>query len=261
MKPSTQCKLQLHLQRGNDSKAKKKEWKWQREREKVMKRAHCFQSARMSLSFRPSWIPAIQMTGVRRPGLQRVSPSPSQQLPFMRLRWLWGHLHHNSCHLSPPPPPSLPWIKHTYTCTHTKLLQLNANGENQKGIRDGCCLRTPMCGFVWMGPKGGEVSDTTGCWRGWRIAWPARVCHDARRVERVTNPRFATRATPWHSTRACCTTVTWVGQVTFELSPMCPLCHWILYQFHTSTQYGSHWVPIQSLVFRLDTKHSGYSLN
>lgn len=32
--------------------------------------------------------------------------------------------------------------------THTTLLQLNANGQNQKGIRDGCCLRTPMCGFV-----------------------------------------------------------------------------------------------------------------
>lgn len=92
------------------------------DREKVIKRAHCFQSARMSLSFRPCWIPAIQMTGVRRPGLQRVSPSPSQQLPFMRLHWLWGHLHHNSCHLSPPlsvlPFCTQPhWNKHTYTDT------------------------------------------------------------------------------------------------------------------------------------------------
>ncbi len=204
------------------SQRRKSESDRERDGEKVIKRAHCFQSARMSLSFRPCWIPAIQMTGVRRPGLQRVSPSPSQQLPFMRPHWLWGHLHHNSCHLSPPPC----WNKHTHTQaraytdtrihTHTKLLQLNANGENQKGIRDGCCLRTPICGFVWMGPKGGEVSDTTGCQRGWHIAWPARVCHDALRVERVTNPRFSTRTTPWHSTQACYTTVTWVGQVTFE---------------------------------------------
>lgn len=121
--------------------------------EKVMKRAHCFLSARMSLSFRPCWIPAIQMTGVRRPGLQRVSPSPSQQLPFMRLRWLWGHLHHNSCHLSPTSSPLHPArLEQTHTDTrlrtHSKPLQLNASPENQKGIRDGSCLRTPMCGFL-----------------------------------------------------------------------------------------------------------------
>lgn len=44
----------------------------------------------------------------------------------------------------------------------------------------------------------------------------------------MTNPRFSTRTTPWHSAKARYTTVTWVGQVTFdpeELSHMCPLCH------------------------------------
>lgn len=223
----------------------------ERDREKVIKRAYCFQSARMSLSFRPCWIPAIQMTGVRRPGLQRVSPSPSQQLPFMRFCWLWGHLHHNSCHLSPPLPCCTPprRNKHTHTRantdtrirTHSKLLQLNASRENQKGIRDGCCLRTPMCGFVWMGPKGGEVSDTAGCRRGWHIAWPSRVCHDAQRVRRVTNPRFSTRTTRWHSTQACYTTVTWVGQVTFEpmeLSHVCSLWDG-LYQLHSMDLTGS----------------------
>lgn len=225
-----------YIYRGGIIQIQRRKSKSDRDGEKVIKRAHCFQSARTSLSFRPCWIPAIQMTGVRRKGLQRISPSPSQQLPFMRLHWLWGHLHHNSCHFAPPPHPSSAHSlseTNTYTgthiqwqtYTHTKLLQLNAKGENQKGIRDGCCLRTPpMCGFLWMGPKGGEVSDSTGC----TLLGPLGCVTMVGGVERVTNPRFSTRMTAWHSTRACYTTVTWVGQVTFdpmELSHMCPLCH------------------------------------
>lgn len=188
----------------------------ERDREKVMKRAHCVQSAHMSLSFRPCWIPAIQMTGVHRPSLQRVSPSPSQQqLPFMRLCWLWGHLLHTA--LMKHTHTHIYVYTDTHTHTHSKLLQLNASWENQRGIRDGRCLRTPMRSFVWMRPKGGEVPATTGCRRGQHIAWPIRVCHDTWRLGWVTNQKFATRTPPWRSSQAFYTTVTWVGQVTFEL--------------------------------------------
>jgi len=220
------------------------------------------------------------MTGVRRPGLQRVSPSPSQQLPFMRLRWLWGHLHHNSCHRQTPSPPHTHTLsaahcptetnKHThthwhkYTRAHTQLLQLNANAENQKGIRDGCCLRTPLCGFAWMRPKGGEVSDTTGCWRGGgALLGPLGCVTMLGGLSGWQIQGFSTRTTPWHSTRACYTTVTWVAQVTFEpmeFSHMCPLCQWILCQSHICYLV---WISlgIESLVFRLATKHSGYRRN
>lgn len=83
-------------------------------------------------------------------------------------------------------------------------------------------VRRPFCGSLWMGPKGGEVSISTGCtllgllghvtdgcwgaeagWRshGFQPEWPPGIPY---------------------------TTVTWVGQVTFvpvELSHMWPLCY------------------------------------
>lgn len=175
---------------------------------KVIKRAHCFQSARMSLSF--------------------------DHVEFRPFRWLecvgqasnaFLRHHHNSCHswgsascadictttlVTSVPFPRCLTEANTHTYAHTELHQLNASRANQKGIRDGCCLQTPMCGWVWMGPKGGEVSDTTGYQQGWHIAWPDRACCDAWRVGRVTNPRFST-STIQHSLQACYTTVTWVG--------------------------------------------------
>lgn len=141
------------------------------------------------------------MTGVRRKGLQLVSPSSSsQQLPFIRSQWLWGHLHHNSCHVTPTPhllrtAPLKQTHTHTHTMkntrTHVKFLQRNARGENQKGIRDGCYTHVA---YVWV-----SVNGTQG-WGGlWyhrvHIARLVRVCHDGCGVERVTNPRFLTRLT------------------------------------------------------------------
>lgn len=118
MKPVKQNENYSYIYRGGIIQIQRRKSKSDRDREKVIKRAHCFQSARTSLSFRPCWIPAIQMTGVRRKGLQRVSPSPSQQLPFMRLDWLWGHLHHNSCHFAHPSSAHSLSETNTYTGTH-----------------------------------------------------------------------------------------------------------------------------------------------
>lgn len=132
---------------------------------------------------------------------------------FRPFRWLecvgqasnaFPHHHHNSCHswgsascadictttlVTSVPFPCCPTEANTHTYAHTELHQLNASRANQKGIRDGCCLQTPMCGWVWMGPKGGEVSDTTGYQQGWHIAWPDRVCCDAWRVGSGDKPK------------------------------------------------------------------------
>lgn len=76
-----------------------------------------------------------------------------------------------------------------------------------------------------MEPKGGEVSDSTGCTL---LGPPGCVTVDWGGVAGDKTQGFSTRMTGWHSTQACSTTVTWVGQVTFDpvqLSHMCPLCH------------------------------------
>lgn len=59
----------------------------------------------------------------------------------------------------------------SYKCTRRESLLLNAFRESQTGIRDSCCLHTPMCGFVWMGSKKEEFSRRGYPWV-WNIAWP-----------------------------------------------------------------------------------------
>lgn len=262
-KPSTQWKLQPHLQRDNNSKPKKKEGKrWGEIEEKKEWRGRF-------VSTLHAWACLFD------------------HVEFQPFRWLecvgqasnaFPRHHHNSRHSwgsagcgdictttlvtsSPPPPPHPVFPSahnpaetnthtHTQTLTHAHTLSTSP-AKCQRGESEGH-QRWLLSAYthVWV-----CVNGTQG-WGGlWyhrvHINWPARVCHDGWRVERVTNPRFSTRTTPWHSTQACYTTVTWVGQVTFEpfwaLSYV-PIVPWILYQFHTSAQYGSHWVPIQSLV-------------
>ena len=182
-KPSAQWKLQPHLQRDNNSKPKKKEGKRWREieekkewRGRFVSTLHAWACLFDHAEFQPfRWLECVGQASNAFPRHHHNS------------RHSWGSADCGdicTTTLVTSSPPSLPHhhptqssllhtalLKQTHTCTrrhwhtrtHSQLLQLNANEENQKGIRDGCCLRTPMCGFAWMGPKGGEVSDTTGC--------------------------------------------------------------------------------------------------
>lgn len=231
----------------------------ERDREKVMKRALCFQSARMSLSFRPCWIPAIQMTGVHRPSLQRVSPSPSQQqLPFMRLCWLWGHLLRTAL------------MKHTHiyihayadthTHTHTKLLtskcQLRESEGHQRWLLSAyahvwfCVNGTQGRGGLWYHRVLAEAahslarSGVSRCLKGW--------VGDKPKVFNQNEPLAFFAGFIQHSD------VGGPGDLwAYGALPYVAIVPWTVYRFRRSTQYGFHCVPIQSLVFKLNTKDSG----